>query len=234
MNINQMEFIKNCTNKYNDCKICIVTSHSCDIARDADKEPTVEVLPCHNADKLDGLCLFGRNCRRLNFSLNLENEQKYYYIDACEKTFITKIEFDDVNKIEVALCDLEISFFQNWLAARYRRQTLPDNVNTKIDKLKLNRKLKNVREELLAIFIEEEAVDDIITIYTLFFVSDYSNSEAVSKVDKLVDKLNAILEKLPEDGVELVIIHIQSIELNYNEQNNYSIYNCDYLCVDVK
>ncbi|MGH4037637.1 MAG: hypothetical protein ACRQFF_07300 [Sphaerochaeta sp.] len=231
MDLNQMEFINNCTGKSKDCELCIIISHSCDIARECDKEPFVEVLPCHKITKPDGICLTGSNCRRLDFSINNKDKLDYYCINAFEKIIIDKNQLDDSCKIEGLNCDLEITFFQNWLAARYRRQTLSDELNNKIKKLKIGKKIKSLTNEIVTIFINEDIQDEI-TEYTLIFVSDYNNADAKEKIDNLVDKLNYKLTKLPEDDIILTINHIQDIDLTYDLVSHYYYYNCDYLCTD--
>jgi hypothetical protein len=232
MNLNQMEFINNCSNEYTDCRICIVISHSCDIARKSKIEPNIEILPCHLTGSLEGVFLKGSNCRKLNFQLTINNKMKYYYINACEKISISKDKLGVIKIIEFDSCGLELSFFQNWLASRYRRQTLPDDLNKKIDKLKLNKELKKVSEELLSIFVEKEQISDNNISYTLIFVSDYNMPNATEIIDSLESKLVEKLNNLPKDHIKLFIQHISSIDLNYHMLTNYSKYDCDYLCVD--
>lgn len=232
MNLNQMELINYCPDKYTDCEICIVISHSCDIARKSEIEPNIEILPCHHTDSLEGIFLRGRNCRKLNFQLTTNNKMKYYYINACEKISISKGKLGDIKIIEFYSCGLELPFFQNWLASRYRRQTLPDDLNKKIAKLKLKKELKKVAAELLSIFVEEEQISDNNISYTLIFVSDYNIPNATEVVDSLESKLIDKLNNLPNDDVNLSIRHISSIDLSYDMLTNYSKYDCDYLCID--
>jgi hypothetical protein len=230
MDLEQMDFIRNCTKKYQDCKICIVASHSCDIARSSDKEPNIEVFPCHVIPELNNANIKGRNVRIINFEVEDNSTKKFYCLYANEKLFVDKSDVNQEEILENIHCNLPISSFQNWLSSRYKRQVLPDNVNHRINnELRLRHKIKKFSNELSAIFIEIDAED--VPVYTLHFISDSGYQNSDEKVEQFVKELNKTNSNLSKDEYFiLLIVHEIDYELSYSETQKMFYYNFDYLC----
>jgi hypothetical protein len=234
MDLLQMDFIENCTNKYEECEICIVVSHSCDITND-DKEPFIEILPCHEISKLNKFDFNGRSPRTLNFEVNFNGEEKILQLKAHEKIFVKKTDISVDKRVGYDSCELTLSLFQNWLSSRYKRHAFPNNVNDRIfKKINLRKQIEDkfddIGKELESIYIETDIEDDGGD-YTLHFISDSDYKESSTKIEKFVEDLRKINNSLPPDKDFILFIdHLYDIEISYEKIRKMYYFNLDYFC----
>lgn len=152
----------------------LVVSHTCDLT--SIKEQSAEIIPCHCIDELEGTNLRGKNARTYDFCLCIvPPEMQKLRVNAYEKVA--------VNKKILSLCQIvghhpDDSLLRTWLAARYKRQAIPDDLNVYFkDTLKLGKVAKKYTEKLIGFwFYYEELESDVSTEYyvDLYCVFDSS------------------------------------------------------------
>jgi hypothetical protein len=110
-------------------KLAIVVSHDCDLAEDAEKEPAVEVIICHAIEKCDGNRTYAKNPRILNLEIISPSGRSAFELIAREKSLILKRDLAGFSPDPAYVLDEEDKkTLQNWLAARYRRASIPDGL----------------------------------------------------------------------------------------------------------
>lgn len=125
-----MILIKDCnlfSNLSNDV-IALAISHDCDIANDdLTAEPYVEFVLCQVIAKKDGNYEFAKNPRILHLPMYLNKELCTIEMIAHQKHAVLKehlVKFTPNANYELR----DLNTLRSWLAARYRRQTLPDSL----------------------------------------------------------------------------------------------------------
>lgn len=228
MSLLQGDFIQYQDSNFKDCDTYIVISHSCDIDRPEEKEPFIELLPCHLIEKIEGNNKNGKTARQLNFKTNVNGEEFLYNIVASEKIFVEKSKLSDIKAEKKGFSDLTPFILQNWLAARYRREALPKSINELFrDILKLPKKLKRYKKDISAIFID---VDKATETYEVFFVINTEDFNSEEKVERFVQLINTKILNLPKYKNKVTFTSRIDLDFNYNEVSNYTYYNLDYLC----
>jgi len=118
-----------------DATIAMAISHDCDIANDnLDAEPDVEFVLGKIVEKADGNYRFGKNPRVLHISMMQSGDPCVVELVASWKVLILKkdlAEYEPDDQLSIDYKSLKI--LQSWLAARYRRPSLPDAL---VDRLK--------------------------------------------------------------------------------------------------
>ncbi|MES9879365.1 MAG: hypothetical protein ABW185_00595, partial [Sedimenticola sp.] len=140
--------------------IAIAISHDCDIANDnLDQEPVVEFAIGQFIDEPDGNYEFSKNPRTLHIPIYTQEGDVTGELQAKDKVTVEKdtlCNFEPTQEMGLSRKNLDI--LQNWLAARYKRHTLP---NALVDRLGailsfLNDKGKRKAHSLIAYWIDYE------------------------------------------------------------------------------
>jgi len=111
----------------------LAISHDCDIANDDSAEPFVEFITARMISKVDGTFTFGKNPRVLHLSILCEGVPFAFELIASQKHIVLKnclSLFEPSDNFAVG--EREKTILQGWLAARYKRQALPDNLFERI------------------------------------------------------------------------------------------------------
>src|SRR5205823_3760746 len=113
-----------------DITLALAISHDCDIANDnLDAEPTVEFVLGRVVDKSNGNYGFGKNHRVLHLPATLEGKPATLELLAIRKISIHKEDLATHEPDERFVLEMKPrQILQSWLAARYRRQALPDRL----------------------------------------------------------------------------------------------------------
>jgi hypothetical protein len=116
--------------RYHGYEICIAITHDCDIANDDfEKEPFIEFLPAKFLDRENGNYLYGKNPRILNLRVFKNCIPSFVEIVAHARFKIKKENLLSVYPDEnYSLDDNDKKILQDWLASRYRRHALPDDL----------------------------------------------------------------------------------------------------------
>ncbi|MDC7250808.1 MAG: hypothetical protein PQJ49_12900 [Sphaerochaetaceae bacterium] len=227
MCLQQGDFIKYSNPKYHDCNLYMVISHSCDIARDIQKEPYIELLPCHIIEEIDGNYSNGRTARKLHLSITKDNDKTFYCLNANEKLYVNKENFSYTFFSCINKSDISIAVLQNWLAFRYRREALPDIINAKLSQIKFKKILKKVKDEVRSIFVQLDEDKKACTI--LFIInSNFKNAELL--VSDLISKLSSSIKDNKELSQTISFASRMDYDFNYDEFLDYAYFNFDYLC----
>lgn len=151
----------------------LVVSHSCDLSNG--KEPYAEIIPCHCISEFEGNYLRGKNVRAYDFCLSIvPSEIQKLRVNAYEKVLVDKQSLSDCL---ILGHHPEESLLRTWLAARYKRQAIPDDLNAYFkDTLKLGNVAKKYTEKLIGFWFDyEEKASDLSTYYVdLYCVFDDS------------------------------------------------------------
>ncbi|MEK5762692.1 hypothetical protein [Acinetobacter junii] len=198
-----------------DTIVLIVASGSCDVANDGD--PIIEFSIARYIDRVDGNFSYNKNPRRLHCSLESATLPSVSVdLSAYEKMGILKemipegIEPDK----EVRFSLNELTFYVDWLAARYKRPAFPTEFDRRIDLAwkkdkrrkavaKLSDKLigiyakvypdtelpqsENYAVDLLALVIPNASQDDLKTIHSV--VGQYKRALLDANMDVGEEKI---------------------------------------------
>jgi hypothetical protein len=166
--------------------VAVVVSHDCDIASDIEVEPNIEVLVGRRIDTCSADNAHAKNIRKLHFELNGPTGRTAWEILAQDKISIPKqqlVDFQPDSTYSIAKDELET--LRTWLAARYKRATIPDGLQRLVKDVFMDVGKKGDRPRALrGIWIDFEPDLDQLRdgeIYELWVVVVYSSSEADAK-----------------------------------------------------
>lgn len=117
----------------------VVISHDCDLASEnLSVEPAVELIVASRLDEADGNCQFAKNPRRLHLMWEGQEQAPYLVLDmkVLNKKQIGKNDLANYAPLgEYELPSTEKRILQSWLAARYKRQALPDSLQRRLGEI---------------------------------------------------------------------------------------------------
>ncbi len=207
------------TIRKNDHDFFIVLSQDCNILlENYNKEPFIEVLCAHDIPTQDKMLINGRNPREYQFSLPDAETYRCYSILAIERVCIDRRYLETASPSDFLPSSLMGNIAQ-WMALRYTRSPLPDELNRRLGQIQIKRKnsLRIIRKYLK----ESEATDDILDFYLdfddvelpadknykLLFKVEIKddanqNNTKLNKITILMDKVEELLNS-PENGIEM-------------------------------
>jgi len=117
--------------------MAIMVSHDCDIANDnLDVEPTVELVVGEVVKVANGNFTNAKSPRTLHLELNSGECGIYFEFEAKNKFTVNK---EDLCKVlpssEFQLSSNSKYILQDWLSMRYKRQSLPNNLDSRLKPL---------------------------------------------------------------------------------------------------
>ncbi len=114
--------------------VAIAISHSCDIANDdLEAEPSVEFALGCRIESCDGNFVGAKNPRKLHLHTHLKGDFQGLEVVASRKFNLLKVKLHQHQPDnETKLVSGEVKVLQSWLAARYKRQTLPDSLQERL------------------------------------------------------------------------------------------------------
>ena len=184
----------------------IVISQSCDLVnRDLNEEPFAEILLAHPlSGSADGNYMYLRNPRRLHFHLQIDGQQRAYKAWIWDRyrlprQFFAQWRPDDKRSL---LDQDERDVLVSWLAARYERAALPDELQRRLSSIR-DRLKKSVKplKEVSALFLEcsdqEFSANDVYRLRVKLVMPKkyYDQPERRQTAEQLIVQLAAVLEK---------------------------------------
>ncbi|WP_146218690.1 hypothetical protein [Halomonas sp. LBP4] len=108
----------------------VVVTHDCDLANDnLGIEPSVELIVAQPVSSPDGNCRHAKNARKLHLDWEGEAEPLCLELLATRKCQVDKAALASCHPVPgLTLTPAGQRILQSWLAARYRRQALPDSL----------------------------------------------------------------------------------------------------------
>jgi hypothetical protein len=166
--------------------IAIVASHDCDLANGIEDEPTVEVLVGTPLESCDANRTYAKNVRVLHIELDGPTGRKAFEIHAHSKRSVAKRRMTGFGPDDAySLRGDDLDIFRAWLAARYKRASIPDGLQALIkDTFEQAAKKKERPHALRGIWIDFEPDSDKLPTgekYELWVSVVYSTSEEGSK-----------------------------------------------------
>jgi hypothetical protein len=183
--------------------IAIVATHDCDCVSSISTDPTIEIVMGEiiPESKRDGNYHNGKNVRVLHLPISSTNQ--IIEIRSSPKLM--------VNKVSLVMFRPDIAFnfssseketFSRWLAARYSRGSFPDELMTRLDKVKLDLEAagKIDPDSVLGIYIDYDPRADIADEnepYSLIIAVVYKaeNEHAQEAAERVVKKIKDSFEK---------------------------------------
>jgi hypothetical protein len=183
-------------------KIAIVVSHDCDLANEIEEEPNVEII----VGTLVGSCLpdktHAKSVRILHIEISGPGGRKALELVAKNKISVHKGKMSNFGPDTAYSTDkAELETLRSWLAARYRRASIPDGLQDLVKDIFLETAKRRDRPRALrGIWIDFEP--DLNHLqdgekYELWVVVVYSTSEANSKsvAEEAAKQIQSKLEK---------------------------------------
>lgn len=227
--------------------IAIVVSHDCDLATEVTDEPNVEVI----VGTLIPVCLpektHAKNVRVLHIDIDGPGGRKALELVARNKTLVPKTRMSNFGPASVySIGKTELETLRMWLAARYRRASIPDGLQALVkDIFEDIAKKKDRPTALRGIWIDFEPDSDHLEKgekYELWIVLVYSTSVGGSKavVEEMAKELQRKFEKkYRKDGVwtELDLrecVARSDTEFTYYDTYRYRLFRLEYLSIRAK
>jgi hypothetical protein len=197
----------------------IVISQSCDLVNDdLIEEPFAEILLAHPLPgSADGNYMYLRNPRRLHFHLQIDGQRRAYTAWIWDRyrlprEFLAQWRPDDTRGL---LDQDEQNVLVSWLAARYERTALPDELQRRFksrkDQIKKSAKpLKEVSALFLECSDQEFSADEVYRLRVKLVMPKkyYDQPDRRQAVEQMKMRLAAVLEQCPgivlEEEPELV------------------------------
>lgn len=193
----------------------VIITHDCDLANDdLTLEPSVEVIAARPVDSPDGNCRHAKNARRLHLDWESEHTPLCLELWATHKHVVAK---NDLAKYapdsSAMLSPAGKQTLQSWLAARYRRQALPDSLVERLRGVfnQLEKKSKQQATTVIGYWLSFEPATeldanepydlDISIVYTIDVPKAADAASAIA--DDISQRFNGLIEKTAAGGVEL-------------------------------
>lgn len=182
----------------------VLVSHDCDIASAEDIEPDVEIVLARRVSEADGNCTFAKNPRRLHLSFDGLEERCDLELIAHQKYRLSKRVLVDLQPDrEWSLDHHGRQILQGWLASRYRRHALPDELVERLSPFFsfLNKKLKPSAVEIAGIWIDYDPRDSVLADepyeFWMYVVYNFQEGEdAQAKAEDLASAVRKNFDRL--------------------------------------
>jgi len=220
----------------------VVITHDCDLANDdLGVEPFVEVIVATRVDSPDGNCRHAKNARRLHLDWQQANTVLCLELLATRKCRVAKSDLADFTPVANAiLAPADKHILQSWLAARYRRQALPDSLVERLRYVfqRLEKKGKTQASTVIGYWLSfapagelpvDEPYDlDICIVYTID--SPDADTAASAIADDVSERFAALVAKSGAGGVVLGVCEAFSEEeFTLRDIRQHVEYRLDYL-----
>lgn len=185
----------------------VAISHSCDIANENLKaEPTVEFILAEPIENCDGNFTGAKNPRRLHLQTLPSGGHQGLELLATQKTSFQKTELSRYQPDgEFRLTPSGVAVLQSWLAARYKRQALPDSLQERLKPLFKTMEKQGVKnvDAILGYWLDygprEELPPEEPYEVGISIVYSLENSE----FEKVAEEIATALSKVEVAGVDL-------------------------------
>lgn len=208
--------------KFPDANLLLVITHCCDIANDS---TSIEVLPCHKIDTIDGNFTLGKHPRKLQFKVdNLIIE-----VRSNEKERI-HLNSDEIVSVKMSIYKNRI-VLQNWLAFQYRRHAIDSKINEIFKKIGLRDIAKKYLSNLIGIWLDitdDDFENDYIYL-SAYFVFDVDMPNIVQHEQQLKEIIGSKLEKMKLKKEQLIIFCFYENDFSLYQARNLMFLNFDYL-----
>lgn len=195
----------------------IVITHDCDLAADLALEPFIEVISGEilTPETLNPMHTTGRSPRELHIPCLHFGEKAHVRLIQSRKVAVSKEIVLSANPdSELVTPDDSIKLLRTWLACRYRRHALPNNLNDRLNKVyqKLEDVGKKKHEGVIATFLAYDPGDELDSDepYEVSFCIVYKHQSDVGKTH--AEAMSTALEKALDktEGVESGSIRVFS------------------------
>ena len=220
----------------------VVITHDCDLANDdLAIEPFVEVIIARPMEVADGNCRHAKNARRLHLDWQRADTVLCLELLATRKCCVAKRDLADVAPVaDAILAPADKHILQSWLAARYRRQALPDSLVERLRYVfqRLEKKGKTQASTVIGYWLSfapagelpaEEPYDlDISIVYTID--SPDAETAASAIADEVSERFAGLVTKSGAGGVVLGVCEaVSEEEFTLRDIRQHVEYRLDYL-----
>ena len=229
--------------------VVVVISHDCDLAKEPEIEPEIEVIIGRRVPAPNGNLTHAKNPRKLHLLCSENESEVCLELEAKAKRCVMKANLDGhlPNQV-ITITPGNRSILQQWLAARYRRSGFPDDFESRLDATRVDRRiekiLKNLGANLVGVFFEVDNDEEIdrrgteepyeLRIY-LLYCTQHDPARAKAEATEAAEKISLAFNncRLPGsdwDAIELVSCEAISDEvMPYAASVRMKKWNCEYL-----
>lgn len=211
-----------------------IISHPCDLNKEPDKEPLIHLMQAHEA-KLDGNKKYGKTSRYLQLEVSKDDHPVYcVQLDRNEIVTLDKqwvIEQSIEPDIVWSLASNDRLILRDWLAKRWARDELPDQLVGRLNDhkkslKKLYKKCAPFRELCVSIDPDRETEEE----YTLQIFGVYAeeDGEELSNLHTLLSNLSGFIGEI--DGIAVMEpVCTSTKDLSVYRRNRLKSLNLDHL-----
>lgn len=214
-----------------DLNIALAISHDCDIANEnIEMEPSIEFVLGRTVDARDGNFENAKNPRVLHLQAQLEGAEVIIELLASKKVPIPKDQLIEHEPDEsFALDGRCLPVLRDWLIARYRRQALPDSLNSRLAPLSnaLERAGKKHAHAVLGYWLDyqprdvELPTDELyeISMFIVYSGDDLAYADHAEEIaEEIKNGFHELKKKSAESG------DIELIECEAYSEHEFTLY----------
>lgn len=179
----------------------VVISHDCDLANEnLSVEPHVELIVASRLDEADGNCQYAKNPRRLHLTWTGQEQAPSLVLDMkvlnkkqVEKNVLS--HYEPLGEFELPLTEKRI--LQSWLAARYKRQALPDSLQMRLGEIfkLLEKQGKRSSEGILGYWISFDPQEETTPEEPYDFILNIIYTIDIEGADKIAESIRQTVEE---------------------------------------
>ena len=217
----------------------LIISHDCDLSRPPDKDATIEMIPCSQI--LPNSDIKGKNPRLLRIT----TEKDDFCLCADQKIILNKEDIPPSICPQTILSKKQCRILQTWLAARYKRQALPNALDKLLSKIfkKFFEKWVyqdelNGNEAILGVWLYYDPDEEISPgtgdgyECTFYFVYDTEEPASRQRTEDIINNCKKKIDGELLDTDPSVIINLIAVpdsEFSYNSQRKLTQWYYDFI-----
>jgi hypothetical protein len=203
----------------------LVVSHDCDIAHE--DEHSVEIIELSPIDQLNGTYTKSKNVRELH----IRHDQQFFKLIASTKKSFEKVCLHAITTTS-QLDESNLRILQKWLACRYKRQSIPEGLNSVVRPIFEDsaKKVKDTEDAIDGVYIAYEEIDPENHTYEISIkvVYDSQKTNGEIKATTLASRIEEKLKRITNisSSCEALSDH----EFTLAEMKSFMEYRLDFLC----
>jgi hypothetical protein len=210
---------------HTDGKQYIIVSHDCDIAHT--DELFVEIVELTEIEKFDGNRTKAKNVRELH----IQHNRKLFKLIASTKKSVEKTRLRDIAPMS-RLDESNLRILQKWLACRYKRHSIPEELNKVVRPIFEDsaKKVKDTEDAIDGVYMAYEEIDSKSHTYEISIkvVYDSQKTDGEKKATDLAERIGKKIGENP--SISSSCDALSDHEFTLAEMKSFMEYRLDFLC----
>lgn len=229
----------------------VVLTQDCDLVRNTDVEPFVEILTMKKLPNIPNNPIRGQSARSLHLSLEISGDTHWFEGNIHDRFRITKESLCGLGcETPLVFKENELRFLRQWLARRYTRAAFPDHFEThlaatqgRVKSLFKSPEAKLISTVYIAIDNEDAGPDEDYFIHAILtaLAEDFDDIEKSGLIDDFEERFISVFKgrphicfalKNPDDDESYDVRVIPEEDITLSMLRKYKRFDADYRSVD--